>query len=256
MRGKQHLPEGRCFPKANDMKKKTASKETEKSSTVKENFPGQRQDDDRLGSLTRHHYYCISAEARAALRLAEVLREEFRARTVVAQMVRATMGQVAEASSMVASGKHLPTEGSLSLTEEACRVVVGDTAKARVVLRLFLEQVRALDESYLRAKGENPIAAFKALRDVSRELYVPWVTTAPEVDSSRAKQPLLWQYVLRAWETTNPEAARIARWHPGKGAREELKFDEASRTWRHVVSDGSTAAEAVVEVKTTFAVDE
>ena len=209
---------------------------------------------------------CISTCARAALRLAEVVQEVFQARADVAKMVRATMDQVVAGCSLVASGKVLPTEGPLTLTEEVCQAAVSDTRKARVALRLFQEQVRALDESYLRAKGSDPIAAFRALREVSREFSdTPDVAAGTSIvygelasmvraEGTYGKRQSLWQYVLRAWDTLDPEAARIARWPPGKGAREEFKFDEATRSWRHVVSDESIAAEATVEVKSTFAV--
>ena len=224
------------------MKKKTASKETVESPAVKNNLPDQRRDDDRSNFLHQHHRDCISACARAALRLAEVVQEVFQARANVAQMVRVTMDQVVEACSKVVSGELIPSERSLHLSAEACQVASSDTRATRIVLRLFQEQVLALDESYLQAKGSDPIVAFRALREVTREFSDP-----PDAAAG-------WQYVLRAWDTLDPEAVRIARWFPVKGAREVLKFDEATRTWRHVVSDESTAAEASVEVKSTFAV--
>lgn len=241
--------------------RKTGSKKNVESSPGEGKPGGHPSEQLKRDVLQRHYYYYISACARAALRLAEVLQAEFNTRVAVAQMVRVTMDQVTAACSVVASGKFLPTDGSLSLTEEACQVAVSDTRKARDVLRLFREQVRVLDEAYLQAKGSDPIEAFKALREVSREFSSPqnmnsFVGTfsSAEVDHSNNKRQLLWQYVLRAWEATNPEAVRIARWSPGKDAREEFKFDEATRTWRHVVTGGSVAAEATVEVKSTLAV--
>jgi hypothetical protein len=234
--------------------RKTGSKKNVESSPG-EGEPGEHQSEQlKRDVLQRHYYYYISACARAALRLAEVVQEVFQSRADVARMVRATMDQVVAGCSAVTSGKFLPTEGSLSLTEEVCQAAVSDTRKARVALRLFQEQVRSLDESYLRAKKSDPIAAFRALREVARDFSDSRNINSMEVDHSYGKRQSLWQYVLSAWDTLDPEAARIARWFPNKEAREGFKFDEASRTWRHVVSDESTAAEASVEVKSTFAV--
>jgi hypothetical protein len=184
----------------------------------------------------------IDLAARAAVRAAGMMREAFRVRERLAGALAETSKSVEKTSSEILKGKYCPSSEQLEISEKIFDLALVDTRSVRHSLGYFTAQVNALDVVCKVARRGNAIAAFRALRGVSRAI----LTDANEEIRS------LWRYVCMVWRQFDAEGPKVALWQPQLDAtrEERFKFDEATGTWRHVKDDGS---EVAFDVKTSFA---
>lgn len=183
----------------------------------------------------------IDLAVRAAVRSAGMFKEAIRVRARLAVVLGDTSLVVAKISSEILDGKYVPGSPQLESTARVFDLAVTDTNAVKGSLEYFTAQVNALDVTWKVANRGDKIAAFRALRDVSR------VILCDENEEIRK----LWRYVCLAWGRYDNAGPKIALWQPSLDAtkEEKFKFDEGTDSWSYEREDGTSAT---LDVRSTF----
>lgn len=184
----------------------------------------------------------IDLAARAAVRSAGMFKEAIRMRARLAVVLGDTSLVVAKISSEILDGKYVPGSPQLESTARVFDLAVADTNAVKSSLEYFTAQVNALDVTWKVANRGDKIAAFRALRDVSRGILID---TNEEIRK-------LWRYVCLAWGRYDNVGPKISLWQPQLDAtrEEKFKFDEGTKTWKYENEDGSWTT---MDVRAAFA---
>jgi hypothetical protein len=178
----------------------------------------------RAADLQASHQPVVEACARAATRSVLALRQVIAVRTKLSGTLSEMATRISKTGDRIVQGLFVPSSDQFDLSEKVFDLSLSIGTAARSTLSLFTAQVRDLNDSYERARSASPIAAFRALREVSGLILA---------DSSK-ETCSAWRYVLLAWKLSNPQAVRIALLQPGSVGKGEVgfKFDELSGEWK------------------------
>lgn len=182
---------------------------------------------DHVAIQVRNQPY-LEACARASARCAGMLSNIFQLRLSAADAVGVVTAAVKRSMKMASERGFVPETEMFEIPDAAYRLASCSTDIARNCLNIFKAQVTSFNLSYESIRELSAIAAFNALREVSRALNTDF---SPEMAA-------LWKYVLGAWEKVNSKAVRVARW--------EARVDEIDPThdeakeWDMLIREGKS----------------